>query len=522
MVVAAEMWTDEEARKGLEFMLTTVNSGDDVLSWIDYLALPAGDWDGEEIPEVDPFNDAAAVSQNLPFGLEFEEAHAATVKLARVSSRVLGGALAKISKQVSRVEAKAMPGALKNIRAELTRLESKDFRKFVHSPGAMKGGAWLMFKGGARSVRNFVRGKSNARYSTPMIIATTAYLAWEASCGLVHDLAKAQAESGEPLPEGEQPLSTADLNCGNNVTLFNEQVRGQLAKKFAIVFADSATGRLDEEPSGGSMTRVTAAGHGALFHLVQTAAFQLQHRLAGGPPIKQLEASRWVGLFQAKRDIPLLNQPLSCGKNGNGCYQRLRYVDILLGKEGVDEPETWVELKSWAAQSLGNDDKRYKLVEEAKRGDFQRWDFTKTGKATSLHRQFYLDRAASTLTTSWLTKRESDADSIRVQQAVGDFKWLFQAFKEFDKGKKSATPDLVSPKLGSSTTKGSLRELVSKPPTGKGADTSEASFISTNFGRDASVGNKMQLTTGATLISNLMKQGFEEAAQAVASDIDID
>ncbi len=51
-IVMAEMYNDEEARKGLEFMFKTVDSGEDILSWVDYLALPAEGWVGDGVPEV--------------------------------------------------------------------------------------------------------------------------------------------------------------------------------------------------------------------------------------------------------------------------------------------------------------------------------------------------------------------------------------------------------------------------------------------------------------------------------------
>jgi len=66
MVLAAQMWLDEDSRKGLEFLVSTVDSGDDVLSWIDYLALPAGDWEGTTVPEVDPFDGEDPISSWSP------------------------------------------------------------------------------------------------------------------------------------------------------------------------------------------------------------------------------------------------------------------------------------------------------------------------------------------------------------------------------------------------------------------------------------------------------------------------
>lgn len=99
MVLAAELYADPEAREGLEFLMSTVNSGDDLLSWVDYLALPADGWEGDEVPPVDAFSSGDETAQ-LPLSFLFEEAHAAGIR--RISAAVLGKALRSAAKRINK------------------------------------------------------------------------------------------------------------------------------------------------------------------------------------------------------------------------------------------------------------------------------------------------------------------------------------------------------------------------------------------------------------------------------------
>src|SRR5690606_26558591 len=166
---------------------------------------------------------------------------------------------------------------------------------------------------------------------------------------------------------------------------------------------------------------------------------------------------------------------------------------------------------------------RYKLVEEARRGKFERWDFTKTVSGnTTLHRQFSLDRAGKNLGVGWLTKREGNTRDIVVQQPVSEVKWLFQAFKEFDKSRgNSGQPSAISPLLGGGSKKHSIRWLVTARP--EGGSTPEMKEIQrTSFGSDSGVGSYVQLATPQTLIANLARTIFNDVKANDEPDIDID
>src|SRR5690606_19633760 len=201
-VIAVEMYNDPEARKGLEFMFSTVDSGEDIVSWVEYLALPAEGWDGEgEIPGVDAFA-VNTPPASLPLSFMMNQAHAQG-RVIRVSGLAFGKALAKVASRVSAVEAKALSDALKVIKQSLQNADATDFVKYLHSPSTMKAAVTLSLKSGQRSLISFVRNKGNARYSMPVILASVAYLGWEMSCGaLIHP-----QDSSDP----NETLTQADL-----------------------------------------------------------------------------------------------------------------------------------------------------------------------------------------------------------------------------------------------------------------------------------------------------------------------
>ena len=122
MVLAAELYADPEAREGLEFLMSTVNSGDDLLSWVDYLALPADGWEGDEVPPVDAFSSGDETTQ-LPLSFLFEEAHAQAASVVRIKTLRLARTLVRLSKQISPAEAKSLAPALKKMREKMKQLQ---------------------------------------------------------------------------------------------------------------------------------------------------------------------------------------------------------------------------------------------------------------------------------------------------------------------------------------------------------------------------------------------------------------
>lgn len=514
LVIAAEMYTDDEAREGLMFLVRTVGSADDLVAWVDYLALPVDGWLGEgDPPEVEPFPDDPQTVWNWSRWLGIESAYAAA-RVRRIDGTVFGRALLKVAQKIDREAAATLPQALKIIKDNLKVTDFKELRKKVFKSDMLTSAAWLATKGGARSLRNFMVGKSNARYSPVLIASTIGYLGWESACGIALD------KQNEGTLDPDTDVTPDDLGCGT--IGFNEQVREQVARKIGIVFADSATAQLMEERvDDDKLTVVGGSGHGALFHLVQIAQYQLQHRYAGGAAIKGVELSRYVALFLDETKVPQQNEELVCGKTQDGCYlKRLRYVDIVLD---AAEGEHWIELKSWSAQGESGP-ARYSLVAEKIAGNFVRWDITKSavkGKSTTLHRQFSLDRAANVIDAAWLTKRETQQSTYEEQVAVADFEWRFQVFKVTDRKTKKKE---VSPLLGKANERKTLRYLVTARPEAKGLNDIEKAkrLQQDSFGGDTGISSHMKLVTAGTLMKDLAKGGFDMAVDVIEDTINSD
>lgn len=99
-----------------------------------------------------------------------------------------------------------------------------------------------MTVGAARSLRGFVKGKTNARYSLPAILASVAYLGWESACGTLID--QRNEETNNPSTDPDFiPSDPSDLDCAKGTsgeTGLNAQVRVQVVKKLLTVFGDAA------------------------------------------------------------------------------------------------------------------------------------------------------------------------------------------------------------------------------------------------------------------------------------------
>ena len=195
MVLAAELYADPEAREGLEFLMSTVNSGDDLLSWVDYLALPADGWEGDEVPPVDAFSSGDETTQ-LPLSFLFEEAHAAGIR--RISAAVLGKALRSAAKRINKENAENLADGLGEFTKALKRGDAVDLRKYLFKPSILATMAALATNGGMRHLRAFATGKTNARYNPVHIAATIAYLEWEGGCGKTLDQLSGAYEARRP------------------------------------------------------------------------------------------------------------------------------------------------------------------------------------------------------------------------------------------------------------------------------------------------------------------------------------
>ncbi|PAV24776.1 hypothetical protein CF392_14325 [Tamilnaduibacter salinus] len=499
LVLAAELYNDPESREGLKFLFSTVDSADDVLSWVNYLGLPANGWEGEgDPPEVPAFGDEIKTSSVAPLGWLIPAAHANTKTgiIRRVTSKFLGGVLKRLATRVTGQEAKNIPDAIRIVRRQLGDVSAKDLRKYAFSSDMLKSSAWMMTHSGSRALRNFIRGKTNMRYKPITVMAIVAYLGWESGCGVALDQeAKSDPDSPEMPPDTEPSTSLSEqMKCDGKG--LNQQVRRQIGIAMAKIFADSFDRKLSEVP--GPVNRKT--GHGQLFQMGETAFHQLKHRYAGGPPVKALERARWVGIFESQGQLDRVentNFELKCPAN---CVRKIqRNVDIILGEE--DGPEHWIELKSVKSKaekkSENKSEKRYQLSYPGTA--LKRWNLKPNQKSdATMHKQFSVDVAATNTQFAWLPKSQTGVNIYVQKVPIDKADWRFQAFKV---DKKSPKIYEISPLLGKRSKKQSLRDLFGEGPEAKSEKEKDVALITYRW--PSGVERRAELVTVTRLISEL-------------------
>ncbi len=496
-IVMAEMYNDEEARKGLEFMFKTVDSGEDILSWVDYLALPAEGWVGDGVPEVGMLFEPA--QPELPLSWMMNQAYAQG-KLKRISGVTLGKNLFQAMSRISKEQITHLPDAAKIITQTLKSADAAALRKYVFSPSMFIGSTAVMARRGGNALKAFLKGKTNARYSPVIVLATVAYLEWEIGCGKVLD-----GESSEDDAGGTE--------C-NNKGITGEKNRNEIRKLYAKVFVDSLNSKFEEEPDDdeGLLFSIRPYGHGALFHLNQIAQHQILHR-AGGPEIKEIEGSRLVWVYKNKEDKRELGNPQSPAAQTSaakkaGAFVYNRKVDIVIGNPG--QPEQWIELKSYSAYShTGEGRKKLVTLGGQPIGQWAGGKGANIGKA-NLHKQYTLDRIAATEgQVRWLNPERNVHEIIKVNP---DYKWYFQTFKV---SPPKSTREEVHPILGSESDKGSILYSMAQPIK------ADKDLVDANIGSAAANTSKhVQYASLKKLISGLTALGFKEAADALVDALE--
>ncbi|RCU52636.1 hypothetical protein DU002_01305 [Corallincola holothuriorum] len=529
-LIMVEMFEDDEARAGMEFMLGTLVSADDLLSWMSYLSLPAEGWNGDGEPNPDDI-EISSVSHTVPSLWGIEQAYAK--KRSRISGAILGKMLGKLSKRLIGKELKSVPQALKHIRKALLDTKHPEIRAKILSRDFVSGAVRVTVRNGSTAVRNLIRGKTNMRFSPTMFMAITSYLTWESSCGM--------------LLEGE-PGDAAALGCdmgrdeGDFVGL-NENVRKEIALMYGKLFADGATGvgrdKFEEEDpnidvdlipkSAMELKRLWGGGHGIAFHLSQIAYYQLLHRSLGGKAILAVEAPRAIAFFNDEDDIGNLKGKLSCGQGKKCLLRKRRFIDIVLdgGKNDEGAPqEHWVELKSYAARGEKGANRAIASV-----GKLQLWHMNKTkagnyasngtGTGTQgVHRQFSLDRVAAHLGKSWKASgilwENPDPLVVTDLRLVSDYEWRFQAFNVKDKA--SGKSD-VSVKLGGVGQVNTAWWVGARLPTNITSDVAEANFGTRKLkGTDRSSARKMRSINQATIAAEILKLGMGDLLKDYAQE----
>ena len=525
MVLAAELYADPEAREGLEFMMSTVNSGDDLLSWVDYLALPADGWEGDEVPQVDAFSSGDETTQ-LPLSFLFEQAHAQSV-IRRVRPAVLGRALRQAAKRIDKENAGNLADGIGEFVKALKRGDAKELRKYVFKPSILGTLTGLASKGGMRNLRAFLKGKTNARYNILHIAATVAYLEWEGGCGKALDRINGDYndEVAEDSPNREAFIANAEstleaLECeGKGLT--GRKNRRAVYQMYTEVFRDALTQELDEEDplKEDSEYDLTPRGHGSLFHLVQVANYQLQYR-AGGTPIKAIEGTRHIWVYEdadSLSDNKLETNASDVADELQGKY--IRRVDIALGEP--DGPEQWLELKSYAGVDKGNGQRSQFLkvlnTNDKEKNTIERWSL-RTAKAkasdeaknVSLHRQFSLDSMATYVQHARDQKNEDDEFPV---VNVAGFTWYFQKFNAKWK-KNNQQEQRLNVDLGSVSEPKSIKAALTQPLEGTG---SIEQAIKANYGSGPSA-SRINTASFSDVLNNLAAIGFDEVLEQAVEE----
>ena len=100
-----------------------------------------------------------------------------------VSTKVIAAALSRASQRIAKEQLDNVPDALKQLVKSMKAGDAKALRKHVFSGNTISSMAGIVQRGGARSLRSFLKGHTNARYNQLQILAITAYLEWESACG---------------------------------------------------------------------------------------------------------------------------------------------------------------------------------------------------------------------------------------------------------------------------------------------------------------------------------------------------
>ena len=521
MVLTAEMMSDEEMRKGLEFMFSTVNSAEDMLSWVDYLALPAGGWEGDELPEIDPFSSAPDTAA-LPLSFVVGQAYANKKKGFRVPTAALGAALIKASKRIAKGNADNLPQGLAELTKTLKSGKGKAFRKYVFNPSLLAVSGGFAARQGIRRLKNFLVGKTNARYSAPAILAMTAFMEWQMECGEILDQQAGLKGSKTPAPEDkvkELEDELRSLEC-NGKGLRGASNREAVNNKiYAKAFADILSGELDESIDDDANRFTVKDGHGQLFHLGQLTRFQLAHIAGAGKQVKAVEGYRRVWLYTDKKgfkDSSEASNEFEAQKAGDIIGAYTRNVDLILGD---DQEEQWIELKSYEGKSKKDAHLMAYLKNKRKfkKGYITPWGLEKnrTG-GESLHKQFVIDRSAAHVKHARL-KKDKNEENQKVTLS-NDFLWIFQKFNvswKTPKGAKKNAFNVEIEKAGAVHPEHTIRRDMAKTIQQGEPGQKKEEFASVNMGNKVDTGARIVYADVKQLLSGLESLEFVEAGDAL-------
>lgn len=181
------MVVDEEKRESMLFLVNSVVNEEALLTWLGYLSLPTGGWDGEGLAVASVAEDDSTAwldSENnlLRGALDYVIPSAnAAGKGFRVGAGKLDDLLRKIQRN-KRFNAADDPGeligALKSVQQGMKGASAKRIRSMVHSHNMLAAAGGL----GGRALRQFTIGMKQLRISPVVLLSVIAYIETRRSC----------------------------------------------------------------------------------------------------------------------------------------------------------------------------------------------------------------------------------------------------------------------------------------------------------------------------------------------------
>ena len=505
MVMIAQVGADPEARKGLILLLESATSAEDILAYIDFFALPADGWEGNDAPpQVDAFSGVEEVEDDelsALWGTEnLQPVYAAKKGLVKkIPVDKVKKMLTSMARELDADELAELPAALRTFVKEVREKGvTAEARRLVSNPKVLTTTAVLHLRAGERALKSVLTGKSNMRFSPATLFGMIAYIEWEMQCGNAIDGIEGNAD---------------ELGCDGK-GIVGDRNRSAVNTLYSLAFMDVAKGNFKEEKHDDApftYSTTTGRGHGALFHLSQVAYYQMQYRFANGDPIKEIEGSRWVYFY---KNSDQLDTQEELDESSKSVMQSLtfgynRRVDLILDVKGQEQ---WIELKSYSGD---NKDSRRHLTKYAG-NSISPWTIVKKDKEagkSGLHKQFTIDRAAATVGHAWrpLDDRPSNYTRVDLQS---NFKWRFQ---KFSPRKKNSNNRGMGYSLDVKSTKQkSIRNIFK---TQLEQVSGFPSMVNTNWGAGSVVaGSYIEEANIATLLNDLITNGFGDAADALAEE----
>ncbi|WP_133126626.1 Ig-like domain-containing protein [Shewanella sp. 10N.286.52.B9] len=336
LIIAGEMVADSEAREGLFLMIKSVASTDDLLSWMDYLSLPADGWEGDEIPPVIGENgdtETAMLNSGEAYpwaGMPFVGAAYAAKKRFKVDGAKLGKVFKELAEEANgNLDLKSMIIFIKNVRKGLKKTSAEDLRKLIFDKRLIAAGSTLAARSG-QNLLNFLKGNTSSRISPSIMVAVVWYL----------------------------EKSMADGTLENVDEVLHSRIRGRYGNAFTSIFTKG---------NGVKPTRLTNQAHGGMHQLATIAKLHLaQQQGLTDQKLKAVEGERKVTFYE---------------EDGLGGIEvrgiQTRNVDIIVETDALKEK--WIELKSYTHKRA-----------------FQVWKYGASGGGGSVGKEIIVDRVAKT------------------------------------------------------------------------------------------------------------------------------